>query len=98
MMTNVGRLRGWPVSIIEPSLLDAPVALRPVRVRDARAWRDSRRSNASCLRPSEATNPYTPFYLSRHRPLRVARLSRAQPGRVAPPGVAPCPGVPDPHG
>jgi len=43
----VGRMRGWPVSIEEPSLLDAPVGLRPVQVRDARVWRDSRVRNAT---------------------------------------------------
>ena len=57
-------MRGWPVSIIEPSLLDAQVALRPVRVRDARVWRDSRVRNATWLRPWEPTNPETPLYRS----------------------------------
>jgi len=67
-------MRGWPVSIIEPSLLDAPVALRPVRVRDARAWRDSRVSNASWLRPWEPTNPETPLYRSGLGPLGAGGL------------------------
>src|SRR5262249_457223 len=55
----VGHMRGWPVSITEPSLLDAPVGLRPVRARDARVWRDSRVRNAAWLRPWEPTNPET---------------------------------------
>jgi hypothetical protein len=34
MMGHVGRMRGWPVTIVEPALLDAPIGLRPVRARD----------------------------------------------------------------
>jgi ribosomal-protein-alanine N-acetyltransferase len=60
----VGRIRGWPTSLVEPSLLDAPVGLRPVRLRDARVWRDSRVRNANWLRPWEPTNPETPLYRS----------------------------------
>ena len=45
------------MTLTEPSLLDAPVGLRPVRVRDARIWRDLRVRNASWLRPWEPTNP-----------------------------------------
>ena len=64
MITSVGRLRGWPVTLAEQSLLDAPVELRPVRVRDAKVWRDSRVRNAAWLRPWEPTNPETPLYRS----------------------------------
>src|SRR5580700_11224718 len=79
MMGHVGRLRGWPVTIIEPSLLDAPVGLRPVRVRDARAWRDSRVRNASWLRPWEPTNPETPLYRSGLSPyIAMARTMRRE--------------------
>ena len=39
-MTAVGRIRGWPATLSEPDLLDAPVVLRPVRVSDARTWRE----------------------------------------------------------
>jgi ribosomal-protein-alanine N-acetyltransferase len=72
-------MRGWPVSIIEPSLLDAPVALRPVRVRDAREWRDSRVRNATWLRPWEPTNPETPLYRSGLGPyITMARTMRRE--------------------
>src|SRR5690242_21160765 len=72
-------MRGWPVSIIEPSLLDAPVALRPVRVRDARVWRDSRVRNATWLRPWEPTNPETPLYRSGLGPsVTMARTMRRE--------------------
>ncbi len=47
MMGNVGRMRGWPVTLTEPSLLAAAVGLRPIRVKDATAWRDARVRNAS---------------------------------------------------
>lgn len=60
----MGRLRGWPVTLVERSLLDAPVTLRPLRVRDARTWRELRVRNASWLRPWEPTNPETPLYRS----------------------------------
>ncbi len=52
------------MTLVEPSLLDAPVALRPLRVRDARIWRELRVQNASWLRPWEPTNPETPLYRS----------------------------------
>jgi ribosomal-protein-alanine N-acetyltransferase len=79
MMAIVGRIRGWPVTIIEPSLLGAPVALRPVKVRDARAWRDSRVRNASWLRPWEPTNPETPLYRSSVGPyVAMARTMRRE--------------------
>jgi ribosomal-protein-alanine N-acetyltransferase len=57
-------MRGWPATLIESALLDAPVSLRPVRVRDARTWRDMRVRNAPWLRPWEPTNPETPLYRS----------------------------------
>ena len=75
----VGRVRGWPVSLTEPSLLDAPVGLRPVRVRDARVWRDSRVRNASWLRPWEPTNPETPLFRSGLSPyIAMARTMRRE--------------------
>src|SRR6202167_1823586 len=64
MMSTVGRIRGWPATLTEPDLLDAPVALRPVHVSDARAWREIRVRNASWLRPWEPTNPETPLHRS----------------------------------
>jgi len=75
----VGRIRGWPVTIIEPALLDAPVVLRPVRMRDARVWRDSRVRNAHWLRPWEPTNPETPLYRSSVGPyVGMARTMRRE--------------------
>src|ERR1700751_1221023 len=64
MINTVGRIRGWPVTLIEPDLLDVPVTLRPVRVSDARTWREIRVRNASWLRPWEPTNPETPLHRS----------------------------------
>lgn len=64
MINTVGRIRGWPVTLIEPDLLNAPVTLRPVRVSDARTWREIRVRNASWLRPWEPTNPETPLHRS----------------------------------
>src|SRR5215469_3110181 len=79
MMNPVGRLRGWPVALLEPSLLDSSVMLRPVRVRDASAWRDSRVRNASWLRPWEPTNPETPLYRSSVGPyVAMARTMRRE--------------------
>jgi [ribosomal protein S5]-alanine N-acetyltransferase len=76
---TVGHLRGWPVTIIEPSLLDASVVLRPVRVRDARAWRESRVRNANWLRPWEPTNPETPLFRSSIHPyVTMARTMRRE--------------------
>jgi ribosomal-protein-alanine N-acetyltransferase len=57
-------MRGWPVTLTEPHLLQQPVSLRPVRVSDARMWREIRVRNAPWLRPWEPTNPETPLYRS----------------------------------
>src|ERR1700689_1069655 len=64
MIDAVGRIQGWPATLNEPDLLDAPVMLRPVRVADARAWREIRVGNASWLRPWEPSNPETPLHRS----------------------------------
>ncbi|HEU4676746.1 MAG TPA: GNAT family protein [Motilibacteraceae bacterium] len=45
---------GWPVELSE-----GPVGLRPIRQRDAAAWREVRRRNISWLTPWEATPPST---------------------------------------
>ena len=97
MITSVGRLRGWPVTITEPSLLGAQVELRPVRVRDAKVWRDSRVRNAAWLRPWEPTNPETPLYRSSVGPyVTMARTMRreARQGLALPrfPAHGPCHG------
>lgn len=42
----------WPVTLDAP-----PVQLRPLRYRDARAWRELRQRNAEWLRPWDATSP-----------------------------------------
>jgi [ribosomal protein S5]-alanine N-acetyltransferase len=55
-------MRGWPATLTEPDLLDAPVGLRPVRVKDASVWRDTRIRNAAWLQPWEPTNPETPLH------------------------------------
>jgi [ribosomal protein S5]-alanine N-acetyltransferase len=60
----VAYARGWPATLTEPSLLNAPVVLRPLVTRDARTWRETRVRNAEWLRPWEPTNPETPLYQS----------------------------------
>jgi len=78
-MGLVGRMRGWPVTIVEPALLDEPIGLRPVRARDAAIWRDARVRNAEWLRPWEPTNPETPLYRSTISPyLSMARTMRRE--------------------
>ena len=47
-----GEGRGWPAS---PT--SAPVALRPLRLRDRSAWTALRRANVDWLAPWEATSP-----------------------------------------
>src|SRR6202046_2563298 len=79
MMGNVGRMRGWPVTLTEPSLLAAAVGLRPIRVKDAAAWRDGRVRNATWLRPWEPTNPETPLYRTTLGPyVAMARTMRRE--------------------
>ena len=75
----MGRMRGWPVTLTEPDLLDLPVSLRPVRVKDAAAWRDTRVRNAGWLRAWEPTNPETPLYRSSLGPyVSMARTMRRE--------------------
>lgn len=52
-------MRGWPATLSE-----GPVGLRPLRIRDAAEWRETRLRNADWLRPWEPTNPETPLYRS----------------------------------
>jgi [ribosomal protein S5]-alanine N-acetyltransferase len=79
MMDGVARMHGWPVTLTEPTLLDAPVSLRPVRAKDAAAWRDTRVRNSAWLRPWEPTNPETPLYRSSLGPyVAMARTMRRE--------------------
>jgi ribosomal-protein-alanine N-acetyltransferase len=79
MMGFVGRMRGWPVTLTETGLLAASVTLRPIRVKDASAWRDARVRNASWLRPWEPTNPETPLYRTTLGPyVAMARTMRRE--------------------
>ncbi|MDA2805939.1 GNAT family N-acetyltransferase [Nocardiopsis suaedae] len=55
----MSRIRGWPVTLTE-----GPVGLRPLRVRDARALRETRVRNAEWLRPWEPTHPEMPLQTS----------------------------------
>ncbi|MFC4563621.1 GNAT family N-acetyltransferase [Nocardiopsis mangrovi] len=52
----MNRIRGWPVTLAE-----GPVALRPLRLRDAMALRETRVRNADWLRPWEPTHPEMPL-------------------------------------
>ena len=53
--TVVGSIRGWPVTLSEPDLLDAPVVLRPARASDVRTRRQVQEANDSWL------SPWAPF-------------------------------------
>lgn len=48
--------KGWPATLV-----DGPVGLRPLRLRDAFAWAEVRRTNVSWLTPWEATQPGQPM-------------------------------------
>lgn len=50
-MTAVRGSRGWPATLTEPDLLDAPVVLRPVRASDVGICSAVRAANDSWLRP-----------------------------------------------
>ncbi|MFD7510229.1 GNAT family N-acetyltransferase [Streptomyces sp. NPDC059853] len=74
----------WPVE-----LRDGAVALRPIRQRDQRAWREVNQRNRDWLRPWEATiPPPPPGHLPGHRPTyrQMVRHLRAeaQAGRMLP--------------
>jgi [ribosomal protein S5]-alanine N-acetyltransferase len=75
----MGRMRGWPITLNQPSLLPSPLSLRPIKVTDARVWRDTRVRNAAWLRPWEPTNPETPLYRSNLGPyMAMARTMRRE--------------------
>ncbi|MFD1828539.1 GNAT family N-acetyltransferase [Streptomyces desertarenae] len=74
----------WPVE-----LTDGDVTLRPIRLRDHRAWREVNQRNRDWLRPWEATvPPAPPGHLPPRRPTyrqMVRHLrSEAQAGRMLP--------------
>jgi [ribosomal protein S5]-alanine N-acetyltransferase len=72
-------MRGWPVTLTEPGLLELPVGLRPIRAKDASAWRETRVRNAAWLRPWEPTNPETPLYRTSLGPyISMARTMRRE--------------------
>ena len=71
---------GWPVV-----LADGPIGMRPLRQRDAQAWRSVRSRNVEWLRPWEATSPdpereAAPTYAAMVRRLRAeGREGRTMP-------------------
>ncbi|RCG28006.1 N-acetyltransferase [Streptomyces diacarni] len=74
----------WPAE-----LADGPTTLRPIRVRDQRAWREVNQRNRDWLRPWEATiPPAPPGHLPPRRPTyrQMVRHLRAeaQAGRMLP--------------
>jgi ribosomal-protein-alanine N-acetyltransferase len=70
----------WPVV-----LRDGRVGLRPLRLRDARPWREVRAANADWLRQWEATSPEPSVDVAPTYAAMVRRLRReARDGRVMP--------------
>jgi [ribosomal protein S5]-alanine N-acetyltransferase len=53
----VGCIKGWPATLTEPDLLDAPVELRPVHVSHVRIWREIKAANSGWLQPWEPSAP-----------------------------------------
>lgn len=75
----MGCIRGWPATLTEPDLLDAPVVLRPIRARDVRTRRALRAANDSWLRPWNPA-PDVPSRRWRVEPfVALARQSPASP-------------------
>lgn len=72
--------RGWPARLREDR-----VELRPLRLRDASAWREVRTRNAGWLRPWEATMPLSEHDAPTTYAAMVRRLrSEAREGRSLP--------------
>lgn len=70
----------WPVA-----LADGPLRLRPLRIKDKRAWQELRRANASWLSPWDATSPYpSPLGDSSFRHYVKALNSEARRGTMLP--------------
>jgi len=71
---------GWPARLREGS-----VELRPLRLRDASAWREARSRNARWLRPWEATTPVSETDVPTSYGSMVRRLrAEARDGRTMP--------------
>ena len=71
---------GWPARLQE-----GPIVLRPLRLRDASAWREVRTRNARWLRPWEATVPLSDRDVPHTYGAMVRRLrSEAREGRALP--------------
>jgi len=72
--------RGWPAVLV-----DGPVTLRPLRMRDGRDWREVRSRNAEWLRPWEATSPTPATEVPPTYGAMVRRLqAEARTGRTMP--------------
>ncbi len=56
----MGRIQGWPATLSEPGLLDAPLVLRPPRFSDGPVLRDVRVANESWLSQWEPSDPDAP--------------------------------------
>ena len=65
---------GWPVSVTE-----GRVKIRPLRLRDAAAWSESRTRNEEWLQPWEGRQPSVPYatWAERHTPASFAAMLRA---------------------
>jgi len=71
--------RGWPAV-----LTSGDVVLRPLRRRDARAWRQVRAANAAWLAPWEATSPVNGAPFPSFGQLRRELARQARDGRTLP--------------
>ena len=73
----MGQIRGWPTTLTNSDLHDALVALRPLRLSDARAFREIQAQNAAWLRASAPSSPETaPRRSSPHRFRSMAQPAR----------------------
>lgn len=70
---------GWPAHLREGS-----VQLRPLRLRDARAWRQVRAANAKWLDPWEATSPEAGTAPPSFRQMVTSMNRQARAGRMLP--------------
>lgn len=76
----MGRIRGWPTTLSQPNLLDAPIVLRPTRARDVHTRHQVQAANDSWLRPWNPSRPEASKHASRVEPfISVLRRSAAWP-------------------